>query len=148
VEHVDVLMRLFVQSLDGEARKWFRILPPNSIADIDALDDTFLRHWGDKKDYLYYITKFGALKRKQGEFVSDFTKRFNKMYSKIPDEIKPTETSTKIYFANAFDAEFSLLLRERRSATLSLMQEASIEVEYNIIAVEKLKSRGDRDKKK
>jgi hypothetical protein len=148
VEHANVWMRLFVQSLDGKARKWFRSLTPNSIVDIDALNDTFLRHWGDKKDYLYYITKFGALKRKQGEFVSDFTKRFNKMYSKIPDEIKPTETSTKIYFANAFDAEFSLLLRERRSATLSLMQEASIEVEYNIIAVEKLKSRGDRDKKK
>jgi hypothetical protein len=90
VEHADVWMRLFVQSLDGEARKWFKSLPPNSIVDIDALDDTFLRHWGDKKDYLYYITEFGALKRKQGEYVSDFTKRFNKMYSKIPNEIKPT----------------------------------------------------------
>jgi hypothetical protein len=62
VEHANVWMRLFVQSLDGEARKWFRSLPPNSIVDIDALDDTFLRHWGDKKDCLYYITEFGALK--------------------------------------------------------------------------------------
>jgi hypothetical protein len=69
-----------------------------------------LRHWGDKKDYLYYITEFGALKKKQGESIFDFTKRFNKMYSKIPNEIKPTETSAKITFANAFDAEFSILL--------------------------------------
>jgi hypothetical protein len=53
-------MRLFVQSLDGEERKWFRSLPPNSIVDIDALDDTFLRHLGDKKDYLDYNTEFGA----------------------------------------------------------------------------------------
>jgi hypothetical protein len=74
---------------------------------------------------LYYITEFGALKRKQGESISDFTKRFNKMYSKIPDEIKPTETSAKITFSNAFDAEFSLLLREIRYVTLSLMWEAS-----------------------
>jgi hypothetical protein len=148
VEHADVWMRLFVQSLDGEARKWFRSLPPNSIVDIDALDDTFLRHWGDKKDYLYYITEFGALKRKQGESVSDFTKRFNKMYSKIPEEIKPTETSAKITFSNAFDVEFSLLLRERRSVTLILMQEATIEVESNILAAERLKSKNDRDKKK
>jgi hypothetical protein len=44
VEHVDVWMRLFVQSLNGEARKWFRSLPPNSIADIVALDDAFLEH--------------------------------------------------------------------------------------------------------
>jgi hypothetical protein len=131
VEHADVWMRLFLQSLDGEARKWFRMLPPNSIVDIDALNDTFLRHWGDKNDYLYYITDFGALKRKQGESISDFTKRFNKMYSKIPDEIKPIETSAKITFS-----------------TLILMQEAAIEVESNTFAVEKLKYRGDRDRKK
>jgi predicted component of viral defense system (DUF524 family) len=97
---------------------------------------------------LYYIVEFGALKRNQGESISDFTKRFNKMYSKISDEIKPTETSTKITFSNAFDADFSLLLRERRSTTLSLMHEATIEVESNILAVEKLNSRGDRDMKK
>ena len=133
-------MILFVKSLDGKERKWFTSLPPDSIVDIDALDDTFLRHRGDKKDYLYYITNFGALKRKQGESISDFTKRFNKIYSEIPDEIKPTETSTKINFSNAFDAEFSLLLRERRSTTLSLMQEASIEVESNILATKSVRN--------
>jgi hypothetical protein len=107
-----------------------------------------LRQWGDKKYYLYYITEFGALKRKNGESVSYFTKRFNKMYSKIPTEIKPTETSAKITFANAFDVEFSLLLRERRDVTLKNMQEASLEVESNILAAEKLKDISDRDKKK
>jgi len=70
------------------------------------------------------------------------------MYNKITDEIKPSETSAKITFANAFDVEFSLLLRERRSTTLSQMQEAAIEVESNILATDKLKSRGDRDRKK
>jgi predicted component of viral defense system (DUF524 family) len=96
---------------------------------------------------VYYITEFGALKRKNNEFVSDFTKRFNKMYNKIPAEIKPTETSAKITFSNAFDVEFSLLLRERRSATLSLMQEVDVEVEENILAAERLKTRSDRDKR-
>lgn len=46
----DVWMRVFVQSLDGEARKWFRELPPRSITDIEALDDVFLKHWGDKRN--------------------------------------------------------------------------------------------------
>ena len=40
----DVWMRVFVQSLDEEARKWFRELAPRSIADIEALDDVFLKH--------------------------------------------------------------------------------------------------------
>jgi hypothetical protein len=80
--------------------------------------------------------------------VSDFTKRFNKMYSKIPAEIKPTETSTQITYANSFDFEFCFLLRERRSTTLSLMQDVSLEVESNISAAHKLKGNVDRKRQK
>jgi hypothetical protein len=148
IENEDVWMRVFVQSLDGEARKWFRGLTPGSIAGIEALDDAFLRHWGDKKDFLYYITEFGSLKRKEGESVSDFSKRFNKMYNKIPTEIKPTETSAKITYASAFDPEFFLLLRERRSTSLAHMQDATLEVESNILAADKLRGKSDRDRRK
>jgi hypothetical protein len=66
IENEDVWMRVFVQNLFGEARKWFRGLAPGSITSIEALDEAFLRHWGDKNDFLYYITGFGSLKRKEG----------------------------------------------------------------------------------
>jgi hypothetical protein len=128
--------------------KWFRSLSPGSIAGIEALDDAFLRHWGDKKYFLYYITKFGALKRKEGESMSDFSKIFNKMYNKIPTEIKPTETSAKITYASDFDPEFCLLLRERRSTTLAHMQDVALEVESNILATYKLRGKSDRDRRK
>jgi hypothetical protein len=49
IEHVDVWMRFFVQSLDGEVRKWFHGLAPDSIKGIDALDETFLKQWGGKR---------------------------------------------------------------------------------------------------
>jgi hypothetical protein len=83
IENEDAWMRFFVQSLDGEARKWCRGLTPRSIDGIEALDDSILRHWGDKKDFLYYITEFGSLKRKEGKYVLDFSKIFNKMYNNI-----------------------------------------------------------------
>ena len=129
----------FVQSLDGEVRKWFRELLPNSIDGIDALEEVFMRQWGDTKDYLYYITEFGSLKRKKDEAVGDFSKRFNKMYSRIPAEIKPSKTSAKLTYANSFDHGFSLLLRERKSVSLQNMQDAALEVESNILASNKLK---------
>jgi hypothetical protein len=141
-------MRLFVQSLDGEVRKWFWGIPPTSIVDIEALDESFINQWGDRRDYLYYITEFGSLKRKNGESILDFTKRFNNMYGRIPNEIKPTEASDKITYANAFDADFSLMLRERRSTTLLSMREEAIEVESNILASNRLKTKFDKDKKK
>jgi hypothetical protein len=140
-------MRVFIQSLFGEARKWFRGLAPGSITGIDALDESFLRHWGDKKDFLYYISEFGSLKRKEGEFVSYFSKRFNKIYKNIPDEIKPTETMEKITYASTFDCEFCLLLRERRSPSLAHMQDAALEVETNIVASDKLRGKFDRDRR-
>ena len=85
------------------------------------MDNAFFRQWGDKKDFMYYMTEFGSLKRKEGEFVSDFSKRFNKMYNKILTEIKPSESSTKITYASTFDPNFCLLLRERRATTLAHM---------------------------
>ena len=45
------------------------------------------------------------------------------MYGKIPAEIKPTETLAKISYANDFDGDFSLLLRETRPNTLMNMHE-------------------------
>jgi hypothetical protein len=145
IENEDVWMRVFVQSLDGEVRKWFRGLTPGSIAGIEALDDVFLRQWGDKKDFMYYITEFGALKKEEGESVSDFSKRFNKMYNKIPVEINPTEASAKITYASAFDPDFCLLLRERRATSLAHMQDAALEVESNVLAVNRLRNKADRD---
>jgi hypothetical protein len=97
---------------------------------------------------MYYITEFRYLKRKEGESVSDFSNRFNKMYNKIPDEIKTTEASAKITYASSFDPDFCLLLRERRHTSLSHMQEASLEVESNILAVDRLRSKYDRDRGK
>ena len=61
------------------------------------------------------------------------------MYYRIPTEIKPSETSAKITYANSFDHEFSLHLRELRLVTLLNMHEAALEVESNILASNRLK---------
>ena len=61
------------------------------------------------------------------------------MYSRIPAEIKPTETSAKLTYANAFDHEFSLLLRERRAISFLNMQDAALEVESNILDSNRIK---------
>jgi ribonuclease HI/uncharacterized small protein (DUF1192 family) len=148
IENEDVWVRVFVQSLDGEVRKWFRGLAPGSIAGIEALDNVFLRQWGDRKDYIYYMTEFGSLKKQEGESVSDFSKRFNKMYNKIPAEIKPSEAAAQISYASAFDPDFCLVLRERRATSLAQMQYAAIEVESNILAADRLRNKTNADRRK
>lgn len=41
VEQLDVIMRPFVQSLDGEAKKWFKGLPNASITTWEELENAF-----------------------------------------------------------------------------------------------------------
>ena len=53
IQHEDVYLRLFVQSLEGEPRKSFRNLAVGSIAMWQALESWFHIAWGEKKDYQY-----------------------------------------------------------------------------------------------
>jgi hypothetical protein len=145
IMHADIWMRIFIHSLEGKSRKWFRALPPGSIDGIEALDNAFLRQWGDKKDFMYYMIEFGSLKRKEGDSISDFSKRFNKMYNKIPIEINPSEEFAKITYASTFDLDFCLFLRERRATTLAHMEDAAVEVESNILVVDRFEIKADRD---
>ena len=49
VEQLDVVMRFFVQCLDGEARKWFKDLPNSSITTWEELENFFTQKWGEKR---------------------------------------------------------------------------------------------------
>jgi hypothetical protein len=71
----------------------------------------------------------------------EFTQRFNKLYNKIPVEVKPSQPAAKVTYAGAFDPDFALLLRERRSVDLPNMQDDAVEIESNMMASGKLKAK-------
>lgn len=56
IDYDDVRMRIFVQSLTGDVRIWFRALAENSIGDPDALYQTFLNRWEKKKDPFHILS--------------------------------------------------------------------------------------------
>jgi hypothetical protein len=71
----------------------------------------------------------------------EFILRFNKLYSKIPAAVKPSEPSTKVTFARAFEPNFAIILQERRGATLNRIQDDVVEIESNMMASGKLKAK-------
>jgi hypothetical protein len=81
------------------------------------------------------------LRKKNSETVLEFTQRFNKLYNKIPAEVKPSQPAAKVTFVGAFEPDFSLLLRERRVADLTRMQDDVVEIESNMMASGKLKTK-------
>lgn len=80
--------------------------------------------------------------------MEDFTKRFNRVYQKIPIEVKPLETTTMITFSNAFDSKLVLWLRDAKPCTLIVIQEATIEVEYSLLATNRMKEEEGRGGKR
>jgi hypothetical protein len=115
VDYADAKMRLFVQSLSGDVRKWFKSLPPMSIRDFTAFETSFLNKWGDKKNPLQLLTQYNNMKKAPEETVQEFSARFLKVYNSIPAEVKPPPGAAQLWYVDSFDSDFSLLLRERRS---------------------------------
>ena len=48
----DVKMRLFAQSLSGEAKKWYKDFPPRFIRSFAGFQTIFLEIWDDKQSSL------------------------------------------------------------------------------------------------
>ena len=67
-----VRMKIFVQSLTGDVRSWFRSLPANSLADPEALYQTFVNRWEKKKGPLHILSEYNAIKRGSQETVLDY----------------------------------------------------------------------------
>lgn len=142
VEHLDVVMRLFVHPLSGEARKWFQGLPNGSINDWDGLEIQFIQRWGEKRDHVYSLTKFNAIKKKSNESMSDFVKIFNKLYNSLPMEMKPPPIGARVVFAGAFASYFSFTLREIRASTLEQIKTDALEIEANMTVARKVQDKG------
>jgi hypothetical protein len=53
VEHEDVVMRMFVSTLEGEARTWYKSLPDASIDGWDSFQEKFIERWADKQGQFF-----------------------------------------------------------------------------------------------
>ena len=63
VDYPDVKMWLFAQSLSGEAKKWFKDLPPGSIVNFQAFQNAFLDRWDDKLNPLQLLSQYNGLNK-------------------------------------------------------------------------------------
>jgi hypothetical protein len=76
-------MRAFSQSLQGDAKAWFRHLQPQSISSWDELREAFRRFWGEKKSWDLLLSEFYAMRRMKDETISNFSRRFHSHHISI-----------------------------------------------------------------
>ena len=68
----------------------------------------------------------------------EFSRRFMRTYNSIPFDIKPLVGAAKLHYGDAFDSDFSLLLRERKSSNLPAMFQDTLEVEATMMVSRKI----------
>ena len=121
------------KSLKGEVKKWIRALNSRSIHNFRRFEALFLEKWEEKKKFVQMLTLYNQLKRVNDESIKNLSSRFNTIYNSLPEDCKPPEGMAKLHYAEAFDDEFAMFLRERRSVTLANMMSDPIEVEINMM---------------
>jgi hypothetical protein len=133
VEHEDVAMKLLASSLTEEALRWFRGLPDNHITSYEYFSKLLESKWTTKKDNRILVAQFNQIKKKENEIESEFDTIFDRLYSQILTDLRPTAATVRLLYANAFDGKFRFILKDKKPTTLAQAKEYSAEIEENLL---------------
>ncbi|KAH9311125.1 hypothetical protein KI387_026160, partial [Taxus chinensis] len=89
IEFEDVYIKLFIHTLEEDARDWYKSLPDNSIDSWTEMKNAFRLQYGDKTDPRFLLSKFENIKKNPNESVHDFNTRFNKTLNRLPVILRP-----------------------------------------------------------
>lgn len=76
VEHEDVVLKLFVQSLVEDARDWFKRLPDRCIDTWDSFERYFKEQFGDMPNASFMLNEFNTIRKNYNESTAEFNMRF------------------------------------------------------------------------
>jgi hypothetical protein len=142
IDHDDVCMRVFSQSLKGDTKHWFKHLHPETISSWVELKKVFLKFWGKEKSLELQLTEFYALKRHNNEAISVFSRNFSSVYYNLSEEIQPSEAAAMLHYATTLHPDFSFLLMERRPESLQQMFSDAQDIQHNIQACKQIQNEG------
>lgn len=139
VQHEDVAIRLFVQTLTEGAADWFYHLPNGVITNWQDLKTRFEARFKVAEDDHSLIAQLAQLKKEIPESMRDFVAKFDKIVHKIPANRRPSDDNLKCFFINAMPAEISFFIRRERVQDLAAAKTFVVELEDDLINAGKWK---------
>ena len=134
INYEDVALRMFCHSLGQDAQQWFQCLEANSINSWQDLQDVFLTYWGENKSYEEHLLELYSIRRQSNESISEFNRRFQKIYFSMPEQIRPPEAADMVYYLKAHSIVVAFYLKKRKPNTLNQMFLYAQEIEDNVWA--------------
>ena len=118
IAHEDVHMKLFVQTLEGDARDWFSFLPACSISSWSELHVAFMEKFGERVSVSDSYSKFLKIHIEDGELVPQFNIRFARVLNEIPKSYRPDDQMCLVIYLDAFDKKMNYLQSDKEPWTL------------------------------
>ena len=132
-EAEDVVMKLFSNTLHGDAKKWYNNLPNASITSMDQFEEVFLEEWGIKSEDIPILQKkFEDIKQNENETLFNFQSRFEGTLHQIPATHRPGEEYVVHLYTHAILAHLGLPLSKRGPRTLNESYDMATGIERNI----------------
>lgn len=143
VEHEDVVLKLFVQSLIEDARDWYRGMPTASISYWEEFEIFFKEKYGDKINPSFMLNEFKKIKNSLNKDVFDFNIRFQKAMHNLFQVLRLDDNVCLTTYMNAFNEKMTYIPRDKDPQTLRDASRIAINIEGNRRAPGKLKRRED-----
>jgi hypothetical protein len=129
VEHDDVMVRLFLQTLTDQDHEWYMSLPINSISTFDDFEDMFLTMYVPPKAYHTLRTKFTQIRLKKCERIMDFNFRFLRMLNQIQENRRPNDPVILGCYKNAMLLNDNFSMRASQIEDLNGAMNKAMEME-------------------
>jgi hypothetical protein len=131
----DVVMKLFSNTLHGNAKKWYDNLPNASITSMNQLEEVFLEEWGiQSEDISVLLKKIEHIKQTKNETLFNFQNRFEGTLYQIHASHHPEEEYVVHLYTHAILAHLGFPLIKRAPKTLDEAYGMAKEIEQNIFS--------------
>jgi hypothetical protein len=96
------------------------------------IENAFLKIWEVKEDGKLLLSQFHHIKRKEEEPINEFNSRFDALIKDFPDNLRPNDEVILLFYNNAFEGQFGIVLRDKSPKTLLEAQEWASKIEINL----------------
>jgi hypothetical protein len=128
----DVIIRHFVRTFEGEAVRWYRLLPNDSIPNWDTMVQEFKKHFQGADDVASLLMDFTTISIHEGDQFRNFNQHFTSTLTRIPTGSQPSRNNLFHYYMTSMNPNVKYIFKDKSIQTLDTTKDSSLEIERNI----------------
>jgi hypothetical protein len=128
----DVIIRIFVRTFEGEAARWYHLLPNDSIPNWDTMIQEFKKNFQGADDLSSLLRDFMTISIHEGEQIRNFNQCFTSTLNRIPTTSQPSGNNFFHYYMTSMNLNVKYILKDKSIQNLDAAKTSTLEIERNM----------------